>query len=572
MLPTSKQELETRGWREIDILLVTGDAYFDHPSHGVAVIGRVLENAGYRVGIIARPDWRSTKDFKRLGRPTLFAGVAAGAVDTQVNNYTAFLAKRRDDAYAPGGKGGGRPDYASLVYANRMREAFPGLPLVLGGLEASLRRFAYFDPLRKTIRRSILVDSRADILVFGPGERQVVEIAHRLGTNRGLSGISGTARLVTKGEASASSVALPSFEEIQNDKTALLRAALIFEQSGRPGCQSTICQPYKEGVVVALPPALQTTEELDSIFALPFCREPHMSYGKPIPALETVRWSVISHRGCPGGCSFCALALHQGRHVVSRSPESILDEIRELSRHDDFKGTISDVGGPTANSYMTKRIKPLVCDRCKRPSCFHPNLCRHIDVSQSHYLDILNRARRLGGVKRVLVASGLRHDVALRSGSFIAEMAKHHTGGHLKVAPEHVDPRVLALMRKPSIEVFEEFERAFFKASGSKTQYLVPYFIAGFPGCNRAQADRVGRWLDKRGQRLEQVQAFMPIAGTVAAAMYASGRDPEGNPIFVADGSERRRQKELLTQKRPRGPNRAKTLPIRKKKKAGKPS
>jgi uncharacterized radical SAM protein YgiQ len=555
-LPMSRGEMDALGWPELDVLLVTGDAYFDHPSHGVALVGRALVAAGFRTGVIARPDWRSKEPFLALGRPALFAGVAAGAVDSQLNNRTADLKLRRTDAYAPGGAGGGRPDFATLVYANRVREAFPGTPIVLGGVEASCRRHAYFDYASRAIRRSVLVDARADLLVHGPGEQQAVAIAARLARGADLGGIAGTARLVRGAidpPAGPDDVELPPFERHAQDPAALVAQALRLERCSRPGFRGRTLERYAEGVVVCAPAARYGADDLDRVHRLPFARAPHPSYGAPIPALEPVRWSVVSHRGCPGGCSFCALALHQGRAVVARSPGSIADEIRELAHRDRFRGTISDVGGPTANAYAARIRDERRCARCDRPSCLHPEICGNVARDHGPLLDLLDDLRALPGVRRVLLASGVRHDLALADPRFVDAVAAAHTGGHLKVAPEHVAPRVLSRMRKPEIGAFEEFERRFLEASrrAGKEQYLVPYFVSGFPGCTPGEADAAGEWLRRRGQRLEQAQGFIPLPGTLAAAMYASGVDEHGERLAVPSGAERARQRRILTEGSP---------------------
>jgi uncharacterized radical SAM protein YgiQ len=550
-LPMTREEMRSLGWSELDVLLVTGDGYFDHPSHGAAAVGRALVAAGFRTGIIARPDWRSAEPFCALGRPLLFAGITAGAVDSALNNRTAEGKPRRADAYAPGGIGGGRPDFATLVYANRVREAFPDLPIVLGGVEASTRRFAYFDPTSRKLRRSILVDSRSDVLVFGPGELQAIEIAERLGSGRGIEGIAGTARLV-RGAApgsSASDVALPDFAALEADSAQLLRQSVLLERCGNPAFSGRALQRYAEGLVTCEPPRRYATEDLDALAALPFARMEHPSYAARIPALETVRWSIASHRGCPGGCSFCALSFHQGRGVVPRSAASVLDELRELSRRPGFRGTITDVGGPTANAYGASPRDTRRCERCERPSCFHPEICRNLSRDHGALLDLLDACRAVAGVAHVFLASGVRHDLALADPRFIDVVARAHTGGHLKVAPEHVAPGVLARMRKPGIGAFEEFERRFLEASRSagKEQYLVPYFISGFPGCTPREADAVGAWLARRGQRLEQVQGYIPLPGTHAAALFACGVDEDGRGLFLPDAAERARQKSILT-------------------------
>ncbi|MCU0661293.1 MAG: YgiQ family radical SAM protein [Myxococcota bacterium] len=548
LLPMTLDELEGK---ELDVLLVTGDAYFDHPSHGAALIGRVLQAAGYVVGIVAQPDWRSTFNFAKLGRPRLFAGVTAGAVDSSLNTYTASGRKRRLDAYSPGGRSGLRPDNASIVYASRLKEAFGPLPIVLGGLEASLRRFGYFDARAGKPRRSVLLDTRADILVYGPGEEAVLEIAARLAAGRDLMGIPGTCVLLRGAQVEApQGVELPSFAEIAQDTSALLRQALAVEHSGIPGFSKRMWQRYDEGVVLAEPPAKPKRFHLDSIAELPFCALAHPSYQEPIPALETVRFSVVSHRGCPGGCSFCSLAAHQGRGVRARSTESVLEELRRIVGSGPFRGTITDIGGPTANAFGAASKDLEKCRGCGRASCLYPRICSNLETSHEGLLELLEKARGLKGVRHVLLQSGVRHDLALQDPRFIVEVARHYTGGHLKVAPEHVHPEVLRRMRKPSIERFEELERRFLEASraAGKEQYLVPYFIAGFPGCTPSQGDAVGQFLQGRGQKLQQVQTFIPVPGTVAAAMLACGKDENGERLTLADLREAERQKQILTQ------------------------
>lgn len=554
----TREEMSARGWRTLDVLLITGDAYFDHPSHGAAVIGRVLEHMGYRVGIIARPNWRSLDDFTRLGRPELFAGVTAGAVDSIVNNYTAHMAKRSTDVYAPGGKGGGRPDMATVVYANRIRQAYPQLPVILGGIEASLRRFAFFDTLKNRVRRSMLVDSRADLLVFGPGETQATAIAHALATGVPLSGIPGTARLDRNLSPPKDAIALPRFREIEADPGVLLTQMKQIEISACPGNSNRFYQEYEEGIVIAEPPVAIAEATLEEAFSLPFVRDVHPSHREPVPAFETVRWSIISQRGCPGGCSFCGLAMHQGRKVFSRPADAIVDEARALTRMIGFKGTITDVGGPTANAYGLNRRDPSLCDRCRRFSCLHPHICKNLIISAEPLLSLLDRIRSIDGVKHLFLASGIRHDLALETPDFIRALAHIYTGGHLKVAPEHVSPTVLRLMRKPPIEQLEQFEAAFVKESRRvhKDQYLVPYFIAGFVGCGKKESRALEAWLKKRGQTLRQSQTFIPLAGTAAAAMYAAHRDMKGNSLFVPDLKERRRQKAAISADRPLGKSR----------------
>lgn len=548
-LPMTKDELSARNIRELDVLLITGDAYFDHPSHGAAVIGRMLERAGYKVGIVAQPDWRSLDDFKKLGRPSLFVGITSGAVDSIVNNYTAHMAKRKGDVYSPGGRGGGRPDMATLVYAARAKEAFPKLPIVLGGVEASLRRFAYFDRLSGKIRRSILADSRADILVYGAGEFQILEIAKRLEAGEGLDGIRGTARL-TRDETGfdEADIVLPSYEALKENPSLPATQILAVEIASRPGFNGRVRERYAEGWVVCEPRPEATEAFLDRCFDLPFVRAAHPVYKEPPPAFEPIRWSVVSHRGCPGGCSFCGLAAHQGREIVSRSQDSVLDEVRTLSKMRKFKGTITDIGGPSANAYGLTRRDPSACAKCRRVSCLHPRICPNLSADPGPLLTLLDRALRMDNIRNVFLASGIRHDLALSQPGFIEALAARHTGGHLKAAPEHVSPLVLRLMRKPPVQVFEEFEARFRRASrkAGKEQYIVPYFIAGFPGCDHAEAARLEAWLKARGQRLRQCQSFIPLAGTAAAAMVCARVDRRNRPLFIPSLKESRRQKQAL--------------------------
>jgi uncharacterized radical SAM protein YgiQ len=550
-LPMTREELRFRNWDEIDVLLITGDDYFDSPTHGTAVIGRVLEADGYRVAIMARPDWTDIESLKRLGTPKLFVGISAGAVDSTLNNYTADLAPRKTDAYAASEKSQRRPNFATAVYCGAVKSAFPGVPVVLGGVEASTRRFAYYDYLKKAIRRSVLVDTRADILVYGSGEATVLEIACKLVRKEHLDDIPGTAVLRRTAEHGA--VALPAFNAIMSDKSLLVHQTRILEEGLGPHKSTRFTQQYEEGVVICLPPRPITSEQLDKIHALPFQRTSHPLYvtqnQKEIQASLPVRWSVIAQRGCPGGCSFCALAYHQGREVVSRSETSILDELTRLAKDKRFPGTITDVGGPTANTWGARYVNVEKCRKCKRASCLVPRICTNLDVPQDRFAQLLKKARRLPGIKHLYIASGIRHDLALTSRSFITLLAQSFTGGHLKVAPEHTHPMVLGHMRKPAIQQFEAFERAFLETSRRKglEQYLVPYFIAGFPGCTPDAANNTHAWLRQRNQQLQQVQNFIPLPGTMAAAMYAAGVDEHGNAMYIPDARERKRQKNLLT-------------------------
>jgi uncharacterized radical SAM protein YgiQ len=578
----SRAELVARGWDGLDVLLVTGDAYVDHPSFGAAVIGRVLEAEGLRVGVVAQPDWRGPEALQVMGRPRLFVGVTAGNLDSMVANYTAARHKRREDDYAAGGEPGRRPNHAAVVYAQLARRAFPGVPVVLGGIEASLRRLAHYDYWSDTVKPSILVDAKADLLVYGMGERAVREIARRLGAAAAanapadLAGIRGTARLLgaraaaefgagagvgapapgAGGDADAE-VRLPSFEALQQDRAELLAATRLTEAEQSPFCGRRIVQLHGARAVVVEPPAPPLDDrELDAVYDLPFTRLPHPAYAAAIPAFTMIRDSITVVRGCAGGCSFCGLGLHQGRFLTSRSEASVLREVRRVAGTPGFHGTVTDLGGPTANLYGCGNGAADACRRCRRPSCLFPAICPRFAVREEPAVRLLQGARAVPGVKHVFVQSGIRMDVALRTPAYLRELVRHHVSGHLKVAPEHLHPGVLRRMRKPA-GVFEKFLAAFEKesAAAGKEQYVVPYFIASFPGCTAAEMGAVEDFLRARRWNLQQVQDFIPLPMTPAAAMYASGRDYEtGEPIAVARGAgERGRQRDALRPSRPRG-------------------
>ncbi|MBN2804776.1 MAG: YgiQ family radical SAM protein [Deltaproteobacteria bacterium] len=553
-LPMSRDEMNRLGWTDLDVLLITGDDYFDHHSHGTALIGRVLLNAGYRTGIICRPDWKNPDSLKIMGAPLLYVGISGGAVDSTLNNYTADLAPRKKDQYAAEGYTIARPNLATGVYCGLAKGTFPKTPVVLGGIEASSRRFAYYDYLKKSIRRSILVDTRVSILVFGQGEYQAVEIAKRAEANKPLNGIKGTALLKKSLDEiqKETFIELPDYKKIDGYPSKLITQTSMIEKEMGPFKERGFYQKYEEGFLVCEPPWIPDTKELDEIFSLPFSRNIHPAYkNRTIPAFETVKWSITSLRGCPGGCSFCSISAHQGRMVTSRSEESILKEVDKLIKHKAFKGTISDVGGPTANAYGIELKESERCAGCKRSSCFYPKICRNIKDGQDKYIELLSKIRKFEQVKHLFIASGIRHDLALKNHKFIEVLAKFYTGGHLKVAPEHSSNNVLKLMRKPAIEIMEEFETIFLEISKkqNKPQYLVPYFISGFPGCTKNDGDHAGNWLKKRNQSLEQVQNFIPLPGTMAAAMYAAEMDENKNSLYIPDAKERKRQKSLLVEK-----------------------
>jgi len=553
------------GWDELDVLLVTGDAYVDHPAFGAALLGRWLAAHGFRVGIVAQPRWDTPQDIARLGRPKLFAGVTAGALDSMLAHYTAFRKKRRDDAYTPGGRAGARPNRATIAYANLVRQAFPGTPVVIGGIEASVRRATHYDFWTDKLRRSILLDSKADLLIYGMAERAILEVAERLSDGaashvpraacpgKTLLGIRGTAFPLGAGDPSLSLGSLwslwslPSHEEIAADPKKLMEATLLLERQVHSGSAWAAQDAGGQRVVFAPPAEPLTTAELDALYALPFTRQPHPSYGEPIPAVEMVQFSITTHRGCAGGCSFCALALHQGRRIRSRSRESVMAEARRLTEHPDWKGSVSDVGGATANFWGAR------CEAdaagCRRASCLHPSICGHFKPGQAALAELLRSIARLPGVRHVRTASGVRHDVAVLDEAYVRALVGEFTGGQLKLAPEHSCDRVLWLMRKPPFARFEEFLTLFGRISRQvgKEQYVVPYLMSAFPGCTDADMRALAAWLRRRGWRPQQVQCFIPTPGTVATAMFHAGIDPEGRPIPVArTDAERLRQHRML--------------------------
>ncbi|MFA5137982.1 MAG: YgiQ family radical SAM protein [Elusimicrobiota bacterium] len=524
-LPTTRSELDG----ELDVLLVSGDAYVDHPSFGAALLGRRLQAHGFRVGIISQPRWDTTDDVKRMGRPRLFAGAASGALDSMLAHYTAFRKKRHDDAYTPGGRAGARPNRACIAYTGLLKNAFPGLPVVLGGIEASLRRAAHYDFWSDSIRRPLLFDSKADLLVYGMGERAILETARRLQKKEPLSGIPGTAFIGEKDGA----IHLPSFEDIQKRPKELMAATLLLERQMRSGEWAT--QACGSRSVVFAPPAEPlSTAEMDELYALPFTRLPHPSCKEAVPAVDMIQASLTSHRGCAGGCSFCSLALHQGRRISSRSRESILEEARRLARSPFWRGSISDLGGPSANMWGARCASDP--KKCGRPSCLTPAVCPSFQDDPEALVSLLKALRNVPGVKHVRVASGVRHDLALRSEAYLRTLVGEFTGGQLKLAPEHSVDRVLRLMRKPAFSLFERFLSVFERVSRSagKEQYILPYLISAFPGCTDADMRSLSRWLSARGWKPKQVQCFIPTPGTVASAMFHAGIDPDGKAIPVA--------------------------------------
>lgn len=563
-LPTTREEMAARGWDEIDILIITGDAYVDHPAFGAALIGRFLEARGFRVGIVAQPDWTSTQDIRRLGTPRLMVGITAGNLDSMLNKLTAQKKVRSEDQYSPGGRTGMRPNRATIVYANLARQAFPGVPIVLGGIEASLRRIAHYDYWSDQVRRSILLDAKADLLIFGMGERPVWEVALRLQrgeTIRQIRDVRGTAFVLNKGEwediepsrfvKDGKTVILPSYEQVRQDKFAFAEMTRLFQYETNPGNARPLLQPHGNQAVYLNPPALPlNTEDMDFLYDLPFTRKPHWSYSEKIPAYETVKHSIVTMRGCFGGCTFCSITEHEGRVIQSRSAESVLREVRALRRMDDFRGVITDVGGPTANMYQMHCRSEEIEKNCRRLSCVYPEICDNLVTDHSPLISLLKKVRQQPGIKKVFIASGVRYDLAERSPEFVRELAQHHTGGQLSVAPEHCNKNVLDKMKKPSIECYDRFAEQFQQASrqAGKENYLVPYFISGHPGSTLKDMVDLAVYLKRHGLRPRQVQDFIPTPMSIATCMYYTGIDPmTRQPVYTArDLHEKRLQKALL--------------------------
>jgi len=564
----SRAEMTARGWDQLDVLIITGDAYVDHPSFGAALIGRVMEAAGYRVGIIAQPDWRKGESIRGMGPPRLFVGVTAGNLDSMLSNYTAARHKRKDDVYSEGGVPGRRPNHAAVVYSQMAKRAFPGVPVVVGGIEASMRRVAHYDYWEDKLRPSILADAKADLLVYGMGETAVREIARRLDAGRAdLSGIAGTAVLWGAKATSAAdfgdAVMLPSWEDLQADTIHLMRLTNVVEAQQTPYCGKRMVQRHGHRAVVVEPPAMPLDgPAFDALYRLPFQRRPHPSYVDAIPGFATIKDSIVVSRGCAGGCTFCGLGLHQGKFLSSRSVESVLGEIGTLAASGTFRGTISDLGGPTANLYGARNGHVAACKACHRPSCLWPEICPSFGIDEPRGVDLLRRSRAQPGVKHVFVQSGIRMDVALRTPAYLRELVQHHVSGHLKVAPEHMHPAVLRRMRRTAGD-FPAFMEKFFEesAAAGKEQYLVPYFISSFPGCTDHEMGAVEEFLRKQQWNLQQVQDFIPLPMTAAAAMYVTGLDLDsGQPIpVVRHAGERERQKRAL---RPNQRHRTRNRPL----------
>ena len=594
-LPMSPEEVKARGWKELDIILVTGDAYVDHSSFGTAIIGRVLEDAGFRVGVIAQPRWDSPEDFKRLGRPRLFFSVSAGNTDSMVSNLTPGLKPRNKDAYSPGGKAGLRPNRTVIIYSNRIKEAFPEVPIVLGGIESSLRRFAHYDYLSDKVRQSILADAPADLLVYGMGELQIVEIAKRLQAGEDIRDIRDIPGTVWKMEVKAwkelkervetsdnimskqeqdkpeqrsgkivwgnnglltEYVEIPSFSEVSQDKAAFAKAFRMYFAEQNPVTGKDVVQPHPKTIIVQnRPMRLLTETEMDHVYELPFTGETHPSYTEPIPALEMVKFSLTTHRGCFGGCAFCAITQHQGRMIASRSIESVLREAKKLTEKPDFKGIINGVGGPSANMYGMECGTWEKKGACLDKSCLYPRVCPALDTSHKKLLELLHRLRKLPGVKQVFTGYGVRYDLALRDEEYLQELCAYHISGQLRIAPEHFSRQVTDVMCKPGREVHEKFAEKFtaLNRKCGKEQYIVNYLMSGHPGCTLKNMIEMAEYVRDHGGYTEQVQDFTPTPMTVSTCMYYTGLDPfTGKKVYVAkDKKEKAMQRALMHYRSP---------------------
>jgi uncharacterized radical SAM protein YgiQ len=626
-LPMTRAEMDTLGWDSCDVIIVTGDAYVDHPSFGMAIVGRVLEAQGFRVGIIAQPDWQSAEPFKELGRPNLFFGITAGNMDSMVNRYTSDKRIRSDDAYTPGGQGGKRPDRSVIVYAQRAREAFKDVPVVIGGIEASLRRIAHFDYWSEKVRRSILLDAKADILVFGNAERQICEIAHRLAAGETIEEINdlrGTAfarkhipadvieidsthidtpgrlnppvnpyateaemrntvpggesgekaaepvpgaedgkeptreqvvrfsRKVKTDDRARSVIRMPSFENVTSDPVLYAHASRILHLESNPGNARALVQRHGDLDVWLNPPPIPlATKEMDWIYELPYARKPHPVYGQAeIPAYKMIKFSIAIQRGCFGGCTFCSITEHEGRIIQNRSEKSVLKEIEKIRDEvPGFTGVISDLGGPTANMYRIACKSREIESACRRPSCVFPGICPNLNTDHSALIQLYRKARALPGVKKVLVASGVRYDLAVESPEYVKELAQHHVGGYLKIAPEAIGEGPLSKMMKPGVGSYYKFKELFdkFSKEAGKEQYLIPYFIAAHPGTTDKDMLELALWLKQNGFRADQVQAFLPSPMATATAMYHTLKNPlkrvtrDSEEVIIPKGLKQRR-------------------------------
>lgn len=569
-IPTTLEDILKRGWRELDVIFVSGDAYIDHPSFGVPLLARWLEHHGFRVGIIAQPDWRSKEAFMALGRPRLCFAVSAGAMDSMVAHYTPARKLRHDDAYTPGNRHGSRPNRATIVYTSRLKEAYRDVPVIIGGIEASLRRFAHYDFWEDRVRRSILFDAKADLLIYGMAERPLLEVVQHLRAGQKIDDIQavrGTCRNVKKGDgfipgavgivqehnegAASDLLEIPSFEAVSTDKGMFAEAYRLTSREQNPWCARTIIQAHGDRLLAVAPPSLPlSTAGMDAVYSLPFEKAPHPSYREQIPAWEQIKTSITSHRGCFGGCSFCAIALHQGKTIQSRSEASIVAEVRALADKKWFRGSISDVGGPTANMYGLSCGNAEANQTCRRPSCLYPSICTHLESNDKRAVGMLRKVRTVEGVKHVAVSSGVRYDLMEQQPGYFRELVGHHVSGLLKVAPEHLAEHVTALMRKPGRKAFELFLRRFHEecARIGKRQQIVPYLISGHPGCTLSDMLELALAIKTLGFRVEQVQDFTPTPGSLSTCMYHAGIDPDSGRAVYVPRSDREKalQKALL--------------------------
>jgi uncharacterized radical SAM protein YgiQ len=560
-LPTTREDMAKRGWEQLDFLFISGDAYVDHPSFGPAIISRMLEKYGYKVGIISQPDWRSTNDFKRLGKPRIGVLVSAGNLDSMLNKYTAAKKYRSTDNYSPGGQAGRRPERATIVYCNRIRELWKTIPLIIGGIEASLRRFAHYDYWSDSVRRSILIDSRADLLIYGMGEKQIKELSEQLAAGISIDNIrdiQGTCYRTESLDHLWEYTETPSFQDVSNNKQDFAEAFKTQYLEQDPIRGKTIVQNHGEYYVVQNPPAMPlSTQEMDEIYDLPYQRTYHPDYiaAGGIPAIQEVKFGIVSHRGCYGSCSFCALYAHQGRIIQSRSKESILQEARQITKLPDFKGYIHDVGGPTAN------FRQPACDHqadrgtCRGKQCLFPAACKSLNTNHNDYLELLRAIRKIPGIKKVFVRSGLRYDYLLAANDmeFLRELCEHHVSGQLKVAPEHISPKVTKLMGKAGKETYLKFKKAFEQANKDlgKEQYLVPYFMSSHPGAGLKEAVELAEFLRDTGYNPEQVQDFIPTPGSLSTCMYYTGINPlTREKVYVAKTPHDKRLQRALLQYR----------------------
>jgi uncharacterized radical SAM protein YgiQ len=560
-LPTTRKEMEIRGWDTVDVVLFSGDAYIDHPSFGGAVIGRLLESMGLKVAIVAQPNWRDDlRDFKKMGRPNLFFGVTAGCMDSMVNHYTANRRLRSNDAYTPGGLAGSRPDYATTVYTKILKDIFPDVPVLIGGVEASLRRVTHYDYWNDTLMPSILISSGADMLVYGMGETALRQIVNQLQQGVSFGDICSVEQTAYSHDNAVSLPASPwedielsSHDACMNDKTVYARNFAIIERESNKWHARRLLQTCGDKTVIINPPfPPMSSEELDAVHALPFTRLPHPKYaGKHIPAYEMIKFSVNMHRGCFGGCSFCTISAHQGKFVASRSKQSIIDEVKKLTEMDDFKGYITDLGGPSANMYRMQGKDLEMCRRCSRPSCIFPMICHNLDTDHSHMLDVYESVDKLPGVKKSFVGSGIRYDLLLDPHNYLPispdkelylkELITKHVSGRLKVAPEHTEDEVLKMMRKPTFKLFYALKKQFDRINreGGLNQQLIPYFISSHPACESQHMAELAVKTKQEGFKLEQVQDFTPTPMTLATVMYYSGIDPyTGKPVVVAKSKD----------------------------------